>query len=128
MKKMSSFSNGQLSQSVLIAANDLILRNHLGSCQDVCCHLDRLLIDDKVPVFDCLLVKEFRDHLLDPSDLFLRINPCLSECFSHTWSLSDAIRHTIKKAEFSWKVVAFLSNLYEEHWLLNLSDFLVVAL
>ena len=118
---MGSFGDGQLSQSVLIAPDDLVLRNHLRCRENVGRHLDGVLIDDKVPVFDGLLVEKLGDHRLDPPDLLLWINPCLSKSVSHTWTFSDAVRHAVKKTKLSRQVVTLFSYLNKEHGLIDLS-------
>lgn len=64
-------------------------------------HLNGILIDDEVPVFDGLLVEKFGHHLLDSPNLLLGIDPCLSKSISHTWTFSDTIRYAVEKTKLS---------------------------
>jgi len=52
----------------------------------------------------------------------------LSKCISHTRSFSYTIRNSINQAELSWQIVTFLSDFYQKHRLLRVSNFFVVAL
>jgi len=64
-------------------------------------HLNGILIDDEVPVFDGLLVEKFGHHLLDSPNLLLGIDPCLSKSISHAWTFSDTIRYAVEKTKLS---------------------------
>lgn len=95
-EKMSSLRDWKLPQSVFITPNHLILGNHLRGRKDIGHHLNRILVNHKIPIFDGFLTEKLSDHLLDPSDLFLRIDSRLGKSISHTWSLSYAVWNTIK--------------------------------
>ena len=69
--------------------------------ENVRCHLNGILIDDEVPVFDGLLVEKFSHHLLDSPNLLLGIDPCLSKSISHAWTFSDTIRYAVEKTKLS---------------------------
>jgi len=64
-------------------------------------HLNGILIDDEVPVFNGLLIEKFSHHLLDSPNLLLRIDPCLSKSISHAWTFSDTIRYAVEKTKLS---------------------------
>jgi hypothetical protein len=64
-------------------------------------HLNGILIDDEVPVFNGLLVEKFSHHLLDSPNLLLGIDPCLSKSISHAWTFSDTIRYAVEKTKLS---------------------------
>ena len=64
-------------------------------------HLNGILIDDEVPVFDGLIVEKFGHHLLDSPNLLLGIDPCLSKSISHTWTFSNTIRYAVEKTKLS---------------------------
>ena len=85
---MDSILDGQLSQNILVAVDDLVVLEDLRSTEDVRLHLDWHLLDAEVPVLDRLLVKEDVAHLLDLFHLLLGSDPRLSKSVSHSCTFS----------------------------------------
>ena len=50
----------------------------------------------------------------------------LCQSLSHTTTLADAVRYTIKHAELRWQVVVLVSDFDKEKWLVAIGDLLVI--
>jgi hypothetical protein len=90
--------------------------------------VDRLRLDDKVPVLYRLLLEKLFDHFLDLVHFLVRTNSGLHKSLSHACRLTHAVRHTVKQAEFSGEVVGVFRDLDQEERLFGHCDRLFVAL
>ncbi len=125
---MDGFLDRKLSQWLLVAANQLVARYNLRSIKHSSFHLDRLRLDDQVPVLYRLLLEKLFDHFLDLVHFLVRTNSGLHKSLSHASRLTHALRHTVKQAEFSREVVGVLRDLDQEERLFGHCDLLFVTL
>ena len=81
--QVDGFLDGKLSQCLLVAANQLVAADNLRSVEHSSFHVDRLRLDDQVPVLDSLLLEKLSDHLLDLVHFLVRTNSGLHKSLSH---------------------------------------------
>jgi hypothetical protein len=89
LQQVSWLMDGSLAQSIVITLHDLLVRDHLRCCKNLCLHSNRVSFHLDRPVFDSFLVEQSGDHLGDPFQFFSWVDPCMSQGISHTSTFSD---------------------------------------
>lgn len=106
----------------------MAISDHLWCSHDRGVHTDRLFFDLDLPVLHRLLTEERLDHLLNSVNFLLGINSGLGKSVSHAAAFSNLIGHSIKLAELWRQVEITLAHLDLEQGLIDVSDFLIIAL
>lgn len=89
LQQVTGLMDGTLTQSVVIALHDLLVRDHLRRCKDLRLHSDGVSFHLNRPVFDSFLVEQSGDHLGDPFQFFSWVDSGVCQGITHTSTFPD---------------------------------------
>jgi hypothetical protein len=128
LAEMNSFTDRQLPQRLLIAADQLVAIEDLWSTKHSSFHAEWLCLNDQVPIFHGLLLRKFFDHLHDLLHLLARKDSCFCKGVPHASRLTHTVWNTIDQTEFSGQRKVLVSNFDLEQRLLGSGDLFLIAL
>lgn len=120
--------DGQASELLLVADNDLVAFDELGWLEHVGAHLDGSSFDAEAPILDGLLLEELVDHLLDLVHFLNWIDASGLQSLTHLEGILHGRGHSVNQTEFRRKVKDGASILDGEERLIGLGDLHIVSM